>query len=97
MKRLSVLTVLLLTCGTGSVGWTVLAPAPVQAQAQRVSFIARRDFDAGSNPLSVAVGDFNGDGRCDLAVANDTSPGTVSVLINNTPSQSAAAFCPRHK
>ncbi len=52
--------------------------------AQGVSFVARRDFSAGSRPSSVAVGDFNGDGRQDLAVANATSS-NVSVLINNTP------------
>ncbi len=32
----------------------------VAAQEQRVSFIARRDFDAGVNPRSVTLGDFNG-------------------------------------
>jgi hypothetical protein len=42
----------------------------VAAQAQGVSFIARRDFDTGIAPQSVAVGDFNGDGVQDLAVAN---------------------------
>src|SRR5207302_325217 len=40
-------------------------------------------FGAGTNPDSVAVGDFNGDGLQDLAVANFNS-NTVSVLINNT-------------
>ena len=54
------------------------------AEAQGVSFIARRDFGAGSYPVSVAVGDFNGDGKPDLAVANYYS-NNVSVLINNTP------------
>jgi hypothetical protein len=38
----------------------------------------------GSFPYSVAVGDFNGDGKPDLAVANSDS-NNVSVLINNTP------------
>src|SRR5712692_2412997 len=51
-------------------------------QAQDVSFIARRDFDAGINPVSVAVGDFNGDGVQDLAVANANS-NNVSVLSGN--------------
>jgi len=54
------------------------------AQAQDVSFEAARNFRAGSGPNSVAVGDFNGDGLQDLAVANGGSK-NVSVLINNTP------------
>src|SRR5713101_3856278 len=45
-------------------------------------FLAPLAFDAGSNPSSVAVGDFNGDGRLDLAVANAGSD-TVSVLLGN--------------
>ncbi len=56
--------------GTGSV-W-----------GQDVSFIARRDFAAGNSPQSVAVGDFNGDGVQDLAVANFGS-NNVSVLLGN--------------
>ena len=53
----------------------------VAAQAQSVSFIARQDFAAGSSPQSVAVGDFNGDGALDLAVANGFND--VSVLLGN--------------
>src|SRR5437667_420699 len=37
---------------------------------------------AGSNPTSAAVGDFNGDGKLDLAVANAGSK-NVSVLLGN--------------
>jgi hypothetical protein len=36
----------------------------------------------GSNPFSVAVGDFNGDGKLDLAVANEGSD-TVSILLGD--------------
>src|SRR5258707_524175 len=50
------------------------------AQAQGVSFIARRDFDAGLRPSSLAVGDFNGDGVPDLAVTSRCSD-DVSVLF----------------
>src|SRR5439155_1263538 len=58
--------------------WSTL-PAP--ALADTVSFVARRDFASGGlDPSSVAVGDFNGDGVPDLAVANSRSD-TVSVLL----------------
>ena len=39
-------------------------------------------YDVGSQPDSVALGDFNGDGKIDLAVANRGS-NTVSILIGN--------------
>src|SRR6266849_5625926 len=50
------------------------------AQAQDVSFVARRDFDAGTRPNSVAPGDFNGDGVQDLAMAAYFD---VSVLLGD--------------
>jgi hypothetical protein len=43
-------------------------------------FLAPLAFDAGTQPWSVAVGDFNGDGKQDLAVANVQS-NNVSVLL----------------
>src|SRR6266478_1058354 len=55
---------------------------PSVARAQTVSFVARRDFTAGSDPMSVAIGDFNGDGVLDLVVANEGS-NNVSVLLGN--------------
>jgi len=48
---------------------------------QSVSFTTT-DYQAGSGPYSVAVGDFNGDGKPDLAVANSIS-NNVSVLLGN--------------
>ena len=39
-------------------------------------------FPTGINPSSVTVGDFNGDGKADLATANATS-NNVTVLLNN--------------
>src|SRR5208283_3700267 len=39
-------------------------------------------FTVGSGPQSVAVGDFNGDGKLDLAIANRGS-NTVTVLLGN--------------
>jgi hypothetical protein len=46
------------------------------------TFQAAQNFAVGSAPSSVVVGDFNGDGLLDLAVANDRSD-TVSVLLGN--------------
>jgi len=45
------------------------------------SFAAKVDFATGVNPNSVAIGDLDGDGKPDLAVANSSS-NTVSVLGN---------------
>src|SRR5712692_12060531 len=59
------------------------------AQAQGVSFIARRNFDAGTNPHSVVVGDFNGDGVRDLAATNSAD---VSVLLGNGDGSFQAAL-----
>ena len=46
------------------------------------SFAPKSDYGTGTNPRLVAVGDFNLDGKPDLAVANQTNT-TVSVFINN--------------
>ena len=45
------------------------------------SFNAPVQYAAGISPLGVAIGDLNGDGYPDLAVANYVSPGTLSVLL----------------
>jgi len=48
------------------------------------SFVAlgRSDYTTGSNPAGVATGDFNGDGKLDIAQANFYG-NTVSVLLGN--------------
>ncbi len=51
-----------------------------EAAALSVSFGPKTDFDTGSQPHSVAEGDFNGDGKVDLAIANSNSQ-TVSILL----------------
>ena len=48
------------------------------------SFGPKTDFGVGSGPRSVAVGDFNNDGKLDLATANFNSA-NVSILLNTCP------------
>jgi len=48
--------------------------------AQTVSFSPATDFAVWTAPLSVAIGDFNGDGKLDLAVPNAGS-NNVSILL----------------
>jgi hypothetical protein len=43
-------------------------------------FLTKADFTTASNPYSVAIGDINGDGHPDLAVANSRS-NSISVLL----------------
>ena len=47
------------------------------------TFAPKVDFPTGDRPLWVSIGDFNGDGKADLATANQTSD-TTSILINTT-------------
>jgi hypothetical protein len=60
------------------------------AGATTAAFASQQTFAAGSNPLAVVAGDFNGDGRPDLAVAN-VNGNTVSVLLNTTSAGAGAA------
>src|SRR5439155_11212913 len=65
------------------------------------SFRTPQSYPIGMNPTSVAVGDFNGDGKLDLAVANagtypDYTDGSVSILLGQgdgtfLPAQTYAA------
>ena len=46
-----------------------------------LSFAAAASYGVGSGPRSVTVGDWNGDGKPDLAVANEGD--NVSILLGN--------------
>ncbi len=56
------------------------------------TFSAKTDFTTGSGPTSVTIGDFNGDGKPDMAVTN-SSANSVSVFLNTTtPGASTPTF-----
>lgn len=64
--------------------------------AGNISFATRVDFITGSSPRSVAIGDFDGDGKPDLIVANATS-NTFSAFLNtigNIPPPTLTSFSP---
>src|SRR4051794_11719069 len=46
------------------------------------AFLTPVSYTAGSAPVSIAVGDFNGDGRDDMATVN-SGTGTVGILMSN--------------
>jgi hypothetical protein len=64
------------------------------AGSSTASLVEAGTFTVGTNPYCVAVGDFNGDGLPDLAVANYYGD-SVTILLNSTvPGSSTAAFNP---
>jgi hypothetical protein len=50
------------------------------------TFAPAQSFGVGDEPVSLTTGDFNGDGRLDLAAANSLG-NSVSILINTTPGE----------
>jgi len=60
-----------------------------QSALAQASFSTKTDFTTGKGPISIAVGDFNDDGKLDIAVANYKS-NTVSIFLNMTVPNSAA-------
>ncbi|MEG4208188.1 FG-GAP-like repeat-containing protein, partial [Microcoleus sp. Pol7_A1] len=63
--------------------------------ATTASFAPLANFGTGSEPYSVSIGDFNGDGKPDLAVANANS-NSASILLNTTTTgATTASFAPQ--
>lgn len=59
----------------------ILIGGPAKLRAA-VDFVAPKSYSVGSTPSGIAVGDFNGDGKIDIAVAN-TGSENVSILLGN--------------
>ena len=62
-------------------------PTPAKTSITLSDFQAKQDFVTGTAPFSVVVGDLDGNGKPDLAVANYNSA-TVSVIRNTATSGS---------
>jgi FG-GAP-like repeat len=82
---------------TAVVDTTKSASADVQISA--ITF-SQRNFPAGSAPTAVALADFNGDGKVDIAVADYGHPsagddGGVSILLGNGDGSFQAAVSSR--
>jgi hypothetical protein len=78
------LSLVLVACGGGSSGGetSVNTGCGTNCPPQTGSFAGRVNYAVGDHPLALAVGDFNHDGKPDLAVANRSSS-DVSILLNN--------------
>ncbi len=77
------------TSGNVSVLMNTAAPG-----ATVPKFSAAVNYTVGTSPLSVAVGDLNGDGKPDIVVANFNSK-SVSVLLNTTTAGTPPTFAPK--
>ncbi len=70
--------------GNGIDGGGMVTLAPLATRpfvSPTMGFAAQPDVACGRRPLAITLGDFNGDGRQDVAVAEDDD-GTVSVALN---------------
>src|SRR5258708_4718886 len=75
-RRAFIGLVLPLVCILGG----LLLKSPAVAAGAPASFAAHNDFATDTGPDFVAVGDFNGDGKLDLATVGGGS-NTVSILL----------------
>ncbi len=48
-----------------------------------LSFLAPTSYSTGTNPAGVAIGDFNGDTKADVAIVNQALSGAVGILLGN--------------
>ena len=71
--------------GTGAIGWIGAASTGAAVVGLCLGLAASpadRRFAVGSSPGSVAIGDFNGDGKLDIVTANERS-GDATVLLGD--------------
>jgi len=77
----------LAVANSGALTVSVFRNTSTSGSITAASFAAKVDFTTGQGPCSVAIGDLDGDGKPDLAVAN-LGVNTVSILRNTSSSGS---------
>lgn len=84
----------LLNTGTGLAAYSLQKFTPIYSPAKAgitaTDFSPKQDYTSGANPIAVAIGDLDGDGKADLAVAN-FGAATVSVYRNTATGGSIEA------
>ncbi len=90
MKRRLLMMVMMLGLGLGFVLASAGDAAAQTSGCATPNFAAAQNFGAGTGPFSVTTGDFNADGKPDLATANRSS-NNVSVLLGDGLGGFAAA------
>lgn len=71
---------------------TLFRPSVESLESRKLlAFIAPVSYPVGTNPAGIAVGDYNADGRQDMAIVNSGLAATVSVLMSSTD----GSFLPR--
>ncbi len=75
---------------------SVFRNTSISGSITSASFAPKVDFTAGGSPISVSIGDLDGDGKADLAVPN-LADNTISVYRNTSSSRSItnASFAPK--
>src|ERR1043166_2706132 len=65
-----------------AIAWVLFLSLAFPVSSRAVEFAAAATYPVGTSPSVIIVGDFNGDGKSDLAVAN-LGISNISILLNN--------------
>jgi len=80
-----------LSVALNSSSGTLSAFRNTSSGAGNISFSSKVDFTTGANPESIAIGDFDGDGKPDLVVVNGNS-NTISVFLNTSSGSGSISY-----
>ncbi len=73
------------TANSGTTTLSILRNTSTTGSISSGSFATKTDFTTASSPYGIAIGDLDGDGLSDIAIAEINSSTTISVLRNAPP------------